>query len=239
MSWHFLLRRKFVPYLEGELQPREAKRVERHLLDCPWCRGVLVRLRAGHQMAQRLQAFDADEHPRPEFEAVITAVQPLSRTGRRAPLWEDWFDRLATPRAASALAALVLVQLALLVVSNRGVLFGKHSSVSLKAGALDLGDFRQLSIRELKSNTRPHVATEGYVYDVRTDPEEGTVAFKLAESADPSAPFVVCEIMSPIEMPAPQERSYVRVYGVARYDAQTDRKWYEVNPVLNIAVLKR
>ncbi|MCX6559342.1 MAG: hypothetical protein NTZ26_02390 [Candidatus Aminicenantes bacterium] len=31
----------------------------------------------------------------------------------------------------------------------------------------------------------------------------------------------------------------VRVYGVARYDAQAGRQWHEVNPVLDIAVLKR
>jgi hypothetical protein len=31
----------------------------------------------------------------------------------------------------------------------------------------------------------------------------------------------------------------VRIYGVARYDGQPGRMWYEVNPVLNIALLKR
>jgi len=230
--WHFRLRRKFLPYLDGEIEPRAARRVERHLLDCAWCREILVRLRAGHRMARSLRRLG--------WATDLGAVPiPLPEPGPRRVGWPDWFDRLATPRAASALAAVVLLQLALLVVSNRGVLFGKHRGVAVKAGALDLDDFRPLSIRDLKFNTRPHVATEGYVYDVHTDADEGTVAFKLAESADPAAPFVVCEIMSPIGIPAPPERSYVRVYGVARYDAQTDRKWYEVNPVLDINVLKR
>ena len=41
------------------------------------------------------------------------------------------------------------------------------------------------------------------------------------------------------EIPVPAEGSRVRVYGVARFDAQAGRGWHEVNPVLDIAVLKR
>jgi hypothetical protein len=231
---HFLLRRQFVPYLEGALGPESVKRIERHLLDCELCRDLFVRLRAGHHMAQCLGRLVPVHGQSPEFGALMaaaTAPRPAWTSG-----WQDWAERLANPRAVTALAGLVIVQLALLVVSNRGVLLGKRSGVVVSSGTLDLAEFRQLSIPDLKFNTQPHVATDGYVYDVHTDAEEGTVAFKLAENPGASKQFVVCEIMT--RMAAPREGEHVRVYGVARYDAQTDRKWYEVNPVLNIAALK-
>jgi hypothetical protein len=231
---HFLLRRQFVPYLEGALGDESVKRIEQHLLDCEPCRDLFVRLRAGHQMAQRLGRIVPVHDRGPEFGALMASA--ATARPRWTTAWQDWAERLATPRAVTALAGLVIVQLALLVVSNRGVLLGKHSRVVANSGTLDLAEFRQLSIRDLKSNTQPHVATDGYVYDVHTDAEEGTVAFKLAENPGASKQFVVCEIMT--RMATPREGEHVRVYGVARYDAQADRKWYEVNPVLNIAALK-
>jgi Putative zinc-finger len=234
MCRHFLLRRKYVPYLEGALSAESVKRVERHLLDCEPCRDLFVRLRAGHQMAQRLERMVPGRDTRPDFAALMTALdspRPPFATG-----WQDWVEHWATPRAVMVLAAVVIVQLALLVVSNRGMLMGERSRVAVNEGTLDLGEFRQLRIDDLKSNTQPHVATDGYVYDVHRDPEEGTVAFKLGDSRSAPNQFVVCEIMT--QMPPPRNGDHVRVYGVARYDAQADRKWYEVNPVLNIASLK-
>lgn len=237
--WHFHLRRKLLPYLEGALEARDEKRVEQHLLDCELCRGLLVRLRSGHQMAQHLAALTPENGPAAEFEAVMSAVERRAAAQRvRSPAWQDWLDRLSNPRAVSALGVLVVLQLGLLVASNRGLLFGKRASAPLQASALDLADFRPLTLSQLRSNTQPHVMTEGYVADVHTDEEEGTVAFKLVENPDRSGTFVVCEIMSPIRLAPPREGSRVRVYGVSRYDAQTDRKWYELNPVLNIAELK-
>jgi hypothetical protein len=136
------------------------------------------------------------------------------------------------------LTVLVLVLLTLLVVSNRRVLFGERESATVKWSAMDFSNFHPLSIPELATNTRPHIATEGYVRDLHMDKEEGTVHFKLVEIPQGSRPFVVCEIISPTGMSLPREGSRVRVYGVARYDAQPGREWHEVNPVLNIAVLK-
>ena len=161
-------------------------------------------------------------------------------TGRRkwVRVWESWLDALTTPRMAQVLMVLVLVQLALLVVSNRRVLFGERNNITAKSSGMDFSDYHHLSIPELKSNTKPHVTTEGYVRDVYADEEEGTLHFKLVEIPQGSEPFVVCEILKPIEMTVPREGSRVRVYGVSRYDGQTNRKWYEVNPVLNIAILK-
>jgi hypothetical protein len=238
--WRFDLRGKLLPYVEGLLDTRHVMRLERHLLDCEQCREVLVRLRAGHSLAQRLSRVASSHGGSPPF-AEPTQAQSAAAS-MRVPAFVrawGWFDRLATPRVVTALIALVVLQATVLVVSNRGVVFGQRTGVSVHGGALNLNEFRKLTITELRSNTQPHVATEGYVEDVHADEEEGTVAFRLVESPGASEPFVVCEIVSPIQMAAPRQGSHVRVYGVARYDAQADRKWYEVNPVFDIAVLNQ
>ena len=179
-------------------------------------------------------------HCPPEFERVkADAREIVTKPHSWARIGENWLYALATPRVVLILTALVLVQLALLVVLNRGVLFGERNAIAVKSSALDLNDFHPLSIREFQSNTRPHIAIEGYVRDVHVDKEEGTLHFRLVEIPHRSVPFVVCEIISPIGMTLPREGSRVRVYGVARYDAQPDRLWHEVNPVLDIALLKR
>lgn len=234
MCGHYLLRRRFIPYLEGGLEAESVRRVERHLMECEGCRDLFVRLRAGHQMAQRLERLLPGRNEVLEFGELATRLK--SSTATWSSRWQGWTERLATPRAVTALAALVIVQLVLLVVSNRGVLLGERSRVSVNSGALNLSEFRLLSVNDLKSNTQPHVAADGYVYDVHTDAEEGTVAFRLVETPNGPSQFVVCEIITP--MAAPRNGEHVRVYGVARYDAQSDRKWYEVNPVLNIAQLR-
>ena len=231
---HFLLRRKYVPYLQGRLDFASVRGVEQHLVDCEPCRHLFVRLRTGHQMAHGLQRIVPVANGDSEFASLMAKVASPRRQWVSG--WQDQLEQLATPRAVTALTAVVIVQLALLVVSNRGVLLGERSRVAINSGTLDLGEFRQISIEDLKSNTQPHVATDGYVYDVHRDTEEGTVAFKLAGSRNTPKQFVVCEIMT--RMAAPRDGDHIRVYGVARYDAQTDRKWYEVNPVLEIASLK-
>ncbi len=235
----FDLRKKMIPYIEGRLAGPGTARLERHLLSCDFCRALLVRLRTGHQMAQRLAWLSLAIDEVPQFDSGIAGLVATGATGRAWPsTWPDRLEALATPRVVTVLAAVVLLQLGLLVVSNRAVLLGEHSRTSVSTGSINLAEFRQLTIPELRSNTQPHVATEGYVEDVHTDEEEGTVAFRLVERPQSGSSFVVCEIMSPIQMAPPPEGSRVRVYGVERYDAQQDRKWYEVNPVLNIVALK-
>ena len=239
--WRFYLRRRFLPYLEGELPSVEAKRLETHLQTCEKCRTIFVQLRAGHQLARQLRPIPSDRVRRPpEFETMLADADELTRgRSKLARVWDNGLDALTTPRVAFVLAVLVLVLSTLLVVSNRSILFGEKKDASTKLTALDFSRFRALSILELQSNTLPHVATEGYVRDVRVDSEEKTLHFKLAEIPQGPGPFVVCEIMNQNGMAVPREGSLVRVYGVARYDAQTGRQWQEVNPVLNIAVLKR
>jgi len=225
-----------MPYIEGLLDTDHVMRLERHLLDCDQCREHLVRLRAGHNLAQQLVRVPCADRRQPSFADLMRAHSDAAPTRSRRFLI-GWSDRLATPRVVTALAALVLVQAIVLVVSNRGLVFGERAVVSAKPYDLDLSQFRKLSISQLRFNSQPHVATEGYVTDVHADKEEGTVAFRLVETRGALEPFVVCEIAGPIQMETPREGSHVRVYGVARYDAQTDRKWYEVNPVFHIDTL--
>jgi hypothetical protein len=237
----FDLRRKFVSYLEGALPPRATKRLERHLVGCERCRTVFVKVRDGHQSAQQLRRFSReDAQGRPAFEEIRAGIETgIGKRGGWAQAWENRLDMLTTPRTVKALTGLVLVLAVLLVVSNRNVLFGERNSVAPKSGALDVRDFHPLRIPEIQTNTRARIATEGYVRDVRVDKEEGTLHFKLTEIPQGAGPFVVCEIMNPFAMIRPQEGSRVRVYGVARYDAQPGREWHEVNPVFDIYVLKR
>ena len=239
--WHFGMRRKFVPYLEGKIPDQGAKRLEKHLSDCEDCRAMFVRLRAGHQFAQQLRPFEPNGALNAsELEAMMPDIGEMARGRRRwSRIWDRWFDIRATPRLVQALMVLVVVQLAILVVLNREVLFGEHGSASVKLSALDFSYFRPLSIQELQTNTTAHVVTEGYVRDVHFDEEERTMHFDLVQIPQGSEHFVVCEIISRSEIPVPGEGSRVRVYGVARYDGQTGRKWNEVNPVLNIAFLKQ
>jgi len=228
------IRRTFVPYLEGRISSGAAGRLEKHLGDCASCRSAFARIRDGHRFARRLNRPGTPEAP--AFESLKLDGRDAGR-GRWARTWERWFDARATPRLVHVIAALFVAQLTILAVLNRGVFIKDSGGASLAPVALDLDRFRPLSILEFHTNTAPHVTTEGYVQDVRLDAEEKTLHFNLVQIPQGSGPFVVCEILSPGEVAVPREGSRVRVYGVARYDAQAGREYHEVNPVLNIAVL--
>jgi hypothetical protein len=62
--------------------------------------------------------------------------------------------------------------------------------------------------------------------------------FKLVEDVSQPQPFIICEIISPINLAPPTVGSRVKVYGVSRYDADEGRQWHEVHPVLNIETVK-
>jgi hypothetical protein len=236
ICWRLDLRRKFVPYLEGGVSSGAAGRLEKHLGDCESCRTAFARIRDGHRFARRLSLPGTEAVP--AFDALKLGDRDA---GRRpwARKWERWFDARATPRLVHVIAALFIAQLTILAVLNRGSFFREGDGASLTPAALDFAAFRPLSILDFHTNTAPHVTTEGYVRDVRLDAEEKTLHFNLVQIPRGSGPFVVCEILSPGEVAVPREGSRVRVYGVARYDAQTGREYHEVNPVLNIAVLNR
>jgi len=234
--WRFRLRRKFVPYIEGGLAPSESSRLEEHLLDCASCRALLLRLRSAHQSAQGLRDVPAPEGV-PDF-GMLLAEAENSRVAAGGSWAEAWLDRFATPRVVEVLALIVVVQLGLLVFSNRSVLLGARPSIAIKPASLSLAEFRTLSISELKTNTQPHVSTDGYVTEIHSDDDEGTIQFKLAQNSQGGGPFVICEIIGD-QAEVPRAGSHVRVYGVERYDGQSDRQWYEVNPVLKIAQANR
>ena len=230
------LRRKLVPFIEGELTLRAADKMDKHLRRCPECRAELGRLREGHRLAQRLSALPNGEAPSaPSFAGLES--RGASRRGG-GWFWERWFDVLTMPRVVPVLAAIVILQLALLLITNHSILTQGRGAAP-KPAALDISRFRTVSIADLSTNTLPHVVTEGYVRDVRIDQEEQTLHFILTQHPDGPGPFVVCEIMGSWGFAVPREGSRVRVYGVARYDGQAGRNWHELNPVLDIAVLKR
>jgi hypothetical protein len=231
------LRRKWIPYLEEQLPPRAAGRIDKHLRRCGECRAEYARLREGHRLAQRLSGSLAEAAPAaPSFEALQVG-EKIGGHRRWSWFWERWFDVLTMPRVVPVLAAIVVLQMVLLLVFNRASIF--KGGEAMKPAALDISRFQMVSIPDLPTNTLPHVATEGYVRDVRIDQEEKTLHFILAQWPEGPGPYVVCEIMSPGGIAVPREGSRVRVYGVARYDGQAGREWQELNPVLDIAVLKR
>jgi hypothetical protein len=238
--WRLGLRKKLLLYVEGTLTLKDAEMVERHLLACRRCREVLLRLRAGRRIAQQIPRVSPGEDAQDGFESFVARVAASAERPRRTFLcWGERLDRWATPQVVAVLVAVVLVQLALLVFSNRKTLLGERSFVAREVSTSYLQGFRRISIQNVRLDTQPHIVTEGYVEDVHTDKREGVVAFRLVENSRSITPFLRCEIMRPLELAPPKNGTYVRVYGVSRYDGQQGHDWYEVNPVVKITPLAR
>jgi hypothetical protein len=108
----------------------------------------------------------------------------------------------------------------------------KQVDAPIAATTFDASGFRPVSISNIQNNTEPHVVAEGYVTEVRIDEEDGDLMFKLVEDVSQPQPFIVCEIISPINLAPPVVGSRVKVYGVSRYDDAEGRQWHEVHPVL-------
>ena len=238
--WCWRLRRKAVPYFDGEVSPRAAARLENHIAGCRECREFFARLRAGHQAAQEFGRLGPEHGAAPpDFGKLWATIgAPLEAGGRRV---EDHGGRLgAAPRvlAVSGLVTLMVASAALVVVLSRRALWPAGGRDGART-AREFRDFTPLRITDFAKNTKSRVVTEGYVRGVYFDEEEKTLHIKLVEIQQKSEPFVICEVRSPGQMNIPAEGSRVRVYGRAHYDAQPGRGWSEVNPVLNIDVLKR
>lgn len=238
--WWPGFRKQLLLYVEGTLSLREVEKLEHHLLACPRCRELLLRLRTGRRIAQQIPRVSPGEDSETGFESFMAGVAANSGKPRRAVLcWRERLDRWATPQVVAALVAVILVQLALLVFSNRSTLLGERRYVAREATASYWHGFRSISIQNVKLDTQPHIVTEGYVEDLHTDKREGVVAFRLVEDSGSPTPFLRCEIMRPLEVAPPNNGAYVRVYGVSRYDGQEGHDWYEVNPVVKITPLDR
>jgi hypothetical protein len=234
--WRLKLRRDLTSYLNGELPAQRRAQIEGHLFDCPACRMRLESLRGVHRSLQHLPEVD----PKLNAETGFTMAWPGAQTGgadAKAPSITGWRQWFAGPSLAAAMAGLVVLQFGLLVAMRHGFSLRGSSAGSNAGSMLDAGNFRSVSVGEFGQNTAPHVVTEGFAEDVKVDQQEGTLRFRLVDDTDKSSSFVVCEISDPIRLNPPPEGSRVRVYGVSRYDPQQNRSWYEINPVLKIAVL--
>jgi len=232
------LRRRAVPYFEGEVSLRQAKRLERHIAGCRDCKDLLTRLRAGHQAGQQFGRLGPEiRQSPPEFGKLWAAIgASLDRRGARA----GTFLRPPSPAlAVGGLITLVLASAVLLVLSIRKTQWRAVDGAAVSSMAREFRDFTPLRITDFSTNTKSHIVTEGFVRGVYFDKEEKTLHIKLVEIQQKSEPFVICEVRSPGEMAIPREGSRVRVYGMANFDAQPGRGWNEVNPVMNIDVLKR
>jgi Putative zinc-finger len=238
--WRPALRKKLLLYLEGILTQPERASIESHLLKCVSCRDALWRMRMGRRMAQQIPRVSPVESPHAGFEAsMIGVTRRVEDRSRRSWKWQDSLEPFATPRVVLVLAGVIIVQLTLFVLFSRKALLGERSTGSSGIGYSYLHGFRPITIQNIRLDVQPHIATEGYVENVHVDRREGVIAFRLVGQPNAIEPFVVCEIMRPMELAPPKDGSHVRVYGVSRYDAQRDHDWYEVNPVLGITRLPR
>lgn len=234
--WRIDLRRKYSLYLTGELETNAVKRIEDHLMDCGSCRVRIAHLRNGHRLAQEMPRFTPESDPWIAIEAAIGAQQPMASEAARSTA--RWRELVLTPGFALAVLGVVALTAAVLVASGRRARPEERSG-TLIADALDLTEFHAVNIADIEQNQKPHVMAEGYVSEVRVNDEDGDLSFKLVDKLGHPGPFLICEIIDPIKLAPPPVGSRVRVYGVSRYDGQTDHNWYEVHPVLNIEVVRR
>lgn len=233
----FDLWKDFSPYADGELAAKRVRRIEDHLLDCNDCRLRLARLRDGQRFARHLLR----ETPQGDgWEAIAAALDaearptPLLPAAAKAP--SPWRTFLTSPRLASAILVIACA------VLGFSLFVYKQKSEELQAVSaerpFDASNFRPVAISDIHNNTKTHVVAEGYVTEVRLDEEDGDLMFKLVEDVSQPQPFIICEIISPINLAPPTVGSRVKVYGVSRYDADEGRQWHEVHPVLNIETVK-
>jgi hypothetical protein len=212
------LRRRFVPYLQGELEPGAAKRLEWHLAACGRCAELLSRTRAGHEAGRLFGRLGPAAPDRlPSFEAI-----QAGRRGHKGPS-----PAVVLTAGLAAAAGLITI----IVVA------GRDTAAPARGGAA--GAFTHLAIGDFGTRSRSRVVTEGFVRNVYYDEQEQTLHIKLTESPRGQVPFVICEVRDARGLTIPMAGSRVRVYGTARFDPQPGRGWHEVNPVMQIAVLNR
>jgi hypothetical protein len=234
------MRRRFVPYLEGELTSGSKGRLDKHLARCRKCRALFARVQAGHEAGLELnQAGKYLRQRPPQFEEVRARAQGLwALPGLRRWTWPRPPDYPATPVAVQILIVFALVLAVLVFLPFRKTPRLPDDRASFAAGR-ESRNFRAVSIAAFDPNAEFPVVTEGLVRHVYFDDQEKTLHIKLVEPGEKAGPFVICEVHSPGNLAIPEEGNHVRVYGMARFDPQPGRGWNEVNPVTNIDILKR
>lgn len=99
-------------YVDGELSARERRRVQSHMLRCPWCRREADRLRALKEALGA--AADADSGLTPDAErrriaAIVGRVRfQEARRQREQPRKRFWQGVAGGAAAAAAVAAVVI-----------------------------------------------------------------------------------------------------------------------------------
>lgn len=231
----FHIHKNFSRYIDGQLDARQVRQVEDHLLDCNQCRVQITHLRDGQRFAAKLTRRKPQSDHWEAIAAALDACPTPPLSIRRKPL--RWRNLFLSPWFAVSLLGLAVLALSFVLITK------KESPPEIAAthilGSLDFDDFHPVSIANIENNTRPHIVAEGYVSEVKMSDEDGDLMFKLVEDINQPAPFIVCEIISPINIAAPEVGSRVRVYGVSRYDGEVGRQWYEVHPVLNIEAVNK
>jgi hypothetical protein len=240
--WRIDLQRKLVYYLSKELNNKDILKVETHLLDCGYCRSNLAKLHTGQAFIEQLKPVPASD-PWEQIEAAITK-EPVKQDLNRA-----YFNKLFLKpnlKAAMWFVGGVLLSGALFtsvwnLKSNPHLeepeIIDQESFIKYEEPEFSSESFRLVAIDEMHTNTEPHIVTQGYVSEIKIDPD-GDTTFKLVEKIGTSEPFIICEIIDPIKLPSPKIGSKVKVYGVSRYDEKVNHQWYEVHPVLNIELVK-
>ena len=215
--YRFDLHRKYVHYLHGVLSPIEQNRMETHLSKCRHCTEKIAKLRAMETLLTDLPAQEAGETLWPKVQSRLESFFPRPAV----PLW----------KRAAAIAAFGLIS-GLIGAAAYGKLSNRES-----LSGFNPSEFKSVPITRMANTTEPHVVTEGYVIEAKVEEDDGDRVFKLVEQLGSSGPFVICEVIEPLEVPIPPVGSRVRVYGVSRFDGQSDHNWHELHPVLNIEVL--
>lgn len=231
-------RRLITRYLDGSIPTETVRRFETHLVQCEGCRLQLAHVQTGERLARQAPFFTPHRDPWAAIELVIAEPAQTFPSQRYAYRSAGRWD---VPRPARLLSLVLAFAVAggLLISLAKRDSPQRSGRVQLVTPSIDPGEFHKVTISSFEKNTAPHVVVEGYVSEVRYNSEEDDLSFKLVEIVTQQAPFVICEIVKPMNLELPQVGSRVRVYGVSRFDAQPDRHWHEVHPVMKIEVLSK
>ena len=135
--------------------------------------------------------------------------------------------------------ALIVLMLFIAVLAGSRAFFGGGRDFSLfRTWISAAGEFVRFPSPKSRRTRAPASASKASSTRSIFDPKEGILRFKLIGKPSEPEPFVVCEILDSASLPAVREGDRVRVYGIARFDPQPGREWHEVNPVLNMTVIK-